>query len=264
VGLGFEKQTGLHAFIVPAPGAVTSISPVSIFDRDYGDACRHAARAPTQAGSTSFPLFGVYAASKHALEAMSDALRFELEDQRIPVSIVKPGPVVTGEWWLGTHERSRGWEQHHMKAVGGRIVWSRTAAQRWLCFCASSVWSCRMCDAHAWSPTHTHTHTHTHTLTHARTHTHALTHTHTRTHAHTHARATAHARVIALCIHFQTCCLRHAMLRSPTTLHCAKTVIHLTSVSSRFIAVSQTSGAAGARAARSSKCPQKLSGCTAT
>jgi NAD(P)-dependent dehydrogenase (short-subunit alcohol dehydrogenase family) len=31
-----------------------------------------------QAGSVSFPLFGAYSASKHALEAMSDCLRFEV------------------------------------------------------------------------------------------------------------------------------------------------------------------------------------------
>lgn len=50
------------------------------------------------AGSISLPLFGAYSASKHALEAMSDALRFELNGQGIYVSIVKPGPVVTNIW----------------------------------------------------------------------------------------------------------------------------------------------------------------------
>ena len=40
-------------------------------------------RAAPQAGSVALPLFGAYAASKHALEAMSDALRYELRDQGI-------------------------------------------------------------------------------------------------------------------------------------------------------------------------------------
>ncbi|KAI8474724.1 MAG: short-chain dehydrogenase/reductase SDR [Monoraphidium minutum] len=53
------------------------------------------------AGSLSFPLFGAYAGSKFALEAMSDALRFELEGQGIAVSIIKPGPVVTDIWRRG-------------------------------------------------------------------------------------------------------------------------------------------------------------------
>lgn len=33
----------------------------------------------------SLPLFGAYAASKHALEAMSDAMRYELRDQGVQV-----------------------------------------------------------------------------------------------------------------------------------------------------------------------------------
>jgi NAD(P)-dependent dehydrogenase (short-subunit alcohol dehydrogenase family) len=43
------------------------------------------------AGKIAPPLIGPYSASKHALEAMSDALRLELRGQGIHVSIIEPG-----------------------------------------------------------------------------------------------------------------------------------------------------------------------------
>jgi NAD(P)-dependent dehydrogenase (short-subunit alcohol dehydrogenase family) len=48
------------------------------------------------AGRLSFPGGGVYSASKFALEAMSDALRVEVEELGIDVVLVEPGPVDTG------------------------------------------------------------------------------------------------------------------------------------------------------------------------
>ena len=47
------------------------------------------------AGRLSFPGGGVYSASKFALEAMSDALRVEVEELGIDVVLVEPGPVDT-------------------------------------------------------------------------------------------------------------------------------------------------------------------------
>ena len=46
-------------------------------------------------GRVSFPGSGVYAGSKFALEAMSDALRVEVEEHGIDVVVVEPGPVDT-------------------------------------------------------------------------------------------------------------------------------------------------------------------------
>ncbi|MFB6092045.1 MAG: SDR family NAD(P)-dependent oxidoreductase, partial [Haloquadratum sp.] len=45
------------------------------------------------AGRVSFPGGGVYAGSKFALEAMSDALRNEVDEYGIDVVVVEPGPV---------------------------------------------------------------------------------------------------------------------------------------------------------------------------
>jgi short-subunit dehydrogenase len=46
-------------------------------------------------GRITFPLGGLYSASKFALEAISDALRMELEPFNIKVSVIQPGAVST-------------------------------------------------------------------------------------------------------------------------------------------------------------------------
>ncbi len=49
-------------------------------------------------GLVSSRLLGAYAASKFALEAVSDALRRELAEWRIPVSLIEPGRIATPIW----------------------------------------------------------------------------------------------------------------------------------------------------------------------
>jgi short-subunit dehydrogenase len=48
------------------------------------------------AGLTSLPGGGWYAASKFAVEALSDALRWETKQFGIKVSLIEPGPIQTG------------------------------------------------------------------------------------------------------------------------------------------------------------------------
>ena len=60
---------------VQAPGRIINISSVS--------------------GKIAFPFLGAYAASKHALEAISDSLRRELELYGIDVILIEPGNTVT-------------------------------------------------------------------------------------------------------------------------------------------------------------------------
>ncbi len=50
------------------------------------------------AGRAAPPYFGPYAASKHALEAITDSLRMELRHSGIEVSIVEPDAVTTPIW----------------------------------------------------------------------------------------------------------------------------------------------------------------------
>jgi NAD(P)-dependent dehydrogenase (short-subunit alcohol dehydrogenase family) len=49
-------------------------------------------------GKVVSPFMGPYAASKFALEAVSDALRRELRAHGVKVSIVEPGPIATPIW----------------------------------------------------------------------------------------------------------------------------------------------------------------------
>jgi NAD(P)-dependent dehydrogenase (short-subunit alcohol dehydrogenase family) len=47
-------------------------------------------------GKLTFPGAGFYHASKHAVEAVSDALRFEVEGFGVKVSVIEPGLIRTG------------------------------------------------------------------------------------------------------------------------------------------------------------------------
>jgi short-subunit dehydrogenase len=46
-------------------------------------------------GKFTFPGSGIYASSKHALEAITDAMRLELEPLGIKVVTIRPGPIAT-------------------------------------------------------------------------------------------------------------------------------------------------------------------------
>jgi len=59
------------------------------------------------AGRLTFPYFGLYCASKHAVEAYSQALRYELAPFGIEVSIVEPGPFGTNLLFSGPKEADR-------------------------------------------------------------------------------------------------------------------------------------------------------------
>ena len=52
-------------------------------------------------GRVALPLLGPYAASKHAMEGITDSLRQELRPWGIQVSIVRPGPIATEIWERG-------------------------------------------------------------------------------------------------------------------------------------------------------------------
>src|SRR5688500_3137446 len=49
-------------------------------------------------GRVALPMLGPYAASKHAIEGVSDSLRRELPPWGIEVSVVRPGPIATEIW----------------------------------------------------------------------------------------------------------------------------------------------------------------------
>jgi NAD(P)-dependent dehydrogenase (short-subunit alcohol dehydrogenase family) len=54
------------------------------------------------AGRNALPFLGPYAASKHALEAVTDALRVEVAPFGIHVAVIEPGAIATPIWEKGT------------------------------------------------------------------------------------------------------------------------------------------------------------------
>jgi NAD(P)-dependent dehydrogenase (short-subunit alcohol dehydrogenase family) len=58
-------------------------------------------------GRVALPLVGPYAASKFAVEGMSDSLRRELRPWGIHVALIEPGPVATPIWEKGVVEAQR-------------------------------------------------------------------------------------------------------------------------------------------------------------
>src|SRR5262249_518020 len=49
-------------------------------------------------GGLAVPLMGGYSATKFAVEGLTDAVRIELRQWRIHVSLIEPGPVATPLW----------------------------------------------------------------------------------------------------------------------------------------------------------------------
>ena len=76
-------------------------------------------------GRVALPLLGPYAASKHAMEGLTDSLRRELRPSGIEVSIIRPGPIATEIWERGNNkadellERMPEAEQHYGPAIAG-------------------------------------------------------------------------------------------------------------------------------------------------
>jgi NAD(P)-dependent dehydrogenase (short-subunit alcohol dehydrogenase family) len=61
-------------------------------------------------GRVAFPTYGPYAASKFALEALSDSLRRELGGSGVDVVVVEPGGVITPIWERGLSRADALWQ----------------------------------------------------------------------------------------------------------------------------------------------------------
>lgn len=91
-------------------------------------------------GLITFPMMGVYHASKYALEALSDALRMELAAFGVDVVLIEPGPIQTnfvaklneeaesyrvGSRYASVFERADKLEEQAMAMAPGPVVISR-------------------------------------------------------------------------------------------------------------------------------------------
>jgi NAD(P)-dependent dehydrogenase (short-subunit alcohol dehydrogenase family) len=80
------------------------------------------------AGRSALPFLGPYAASKHALEAIADSLRLEVQPFGVGVSIVEPGTIKTPIWTKSAAVAAE--LQGRLPADLGKLYGARMAAFR--------------------------------------------------------------------------------------------------------------------------------------
>jgi NAD(P)-dependent dehydrogenase (short-subunit alcohol dehydrogenase family) len=72
-------------------------------------------------GRVAMPFTAPYAASKHAIEALADALRVELANSGVQVALIEPGSVATPIWGKGRDEADRLTIPPELAAQYGRV-----------------------------------------------------------------------------------------------------------------------------------------------
>ncbi len=85
------------------------------------------------AGRAGMPYMSPYAASKHALEAISDALRIELQPFGIHVAVIEPGAIATPIWEKSKQEadaQHSGWSQEFQRLYGEGFMKVKDAAMK--------------------------------------------------------------------------------------------------------------------------------------
>jgi NAD(P)-dependent dehydrogenase (short-subunit alcohol dehydrogenase family) len=82
------------------------------------------------AGKSALPFLGPYAASKHALEAVADALRIELRPWGIAVTIVEPGTIRTPIWQKGAAKADELLDEQTQELYGARMAALRKVAAK--------------------------------------------------------------------------------------------------------------------------------------
>jgi NAD(P)-dependent dehydrogenase (short-subunit alcohol dehydrogenase family) len=83
------------------------------------------------AGKSALPFLGPYAASKHALEAITDSLRMELQPWGVRVALVEPGTIRTPIWAKGAEKADELLHGRAEELYGDRVAaFRRVAAKR--------------------------------------------------------------------------------------------------------------------------------------
>jgi short-subunit dehydrogenase len=82
------------------------------------------------AGKVATPILAPYAASKFALEAVSDSLRLELHPQGIFVCLVNPGAIDTPIWKKGEASEAAISGDHPARTLYGTVIDQVTAVSK--------------------------------------------------------------------------------------------------------------------------------------
>jgi NAD(P)-dependent dehydrogenase (short-subunit alcohol dehydrogenase family) len=93
-----ELRRHLEVNVVGAVAAVQAFAPLLGADRTRAGRPGRIVNISSVAGRLSAPFLGAYAASKRALEGMSDSLRRELLVFGIDVIVINPGSIATPIW----------------------------------------------------------------------------------------------------------------------------------------------------------------------
>jgi NAD(P)-dependent dehydrogenase (short-subunit alcohol dehydrogenase family) len=99
--VGDDEARALFETMVHAPMRLARLAlPAMRADADSGGAGSggRIVNVSSIAGRTSAPFAGHYTGAKHALEALSDALRIEVAHDGVKVVLVEPGGFKTGIW----------------------------------------------------------------------------------------------------------------------------------------------------------------------
>lgn len=85
----------------------------------------------SESGKISFPFLGAYCASKFALEALTDALRIELQAWGIQVVLIEPGVIATPIWEKSLAKADEIWNQsssevHHLYSSARDAIQNKT------------------------------------------------------------------------------------------------------------------------------------------
>lgn len=97
----FERQFEINLF--GQLRVIQSFAPFLGADRNRRGAPGRIVNMSSIAGKSGMPYLGAYAASKHALEGLSDALRRELMLYGIDVIVIEPGVIATPIWDKAEH-----------------------------------------------------------------------------------------------------------------------------------------------------------------
>ena len=93
-----DLRRQLEVNVVAQVGVMQAFAPLLGTDRARTGPPGRIVNMSSVAGRMAFPFMGPYCASKHALEAISDALRREMLLYGIEVVVIEPGAVATPIW----------------------------------------------------------------------------------------------------------------------------------------------------------------------
>ena len=116
-----DLRRQLEVNVIGLVATTQAFLPLLGAQKDYPHTPGRIINISSVAGKLTNPFMGPYCASKHAVEAISDALRIELQLYGIDVVVVGPGVVKTPIWSKADDFDLSKYEQTDFAAAGARV-----------------------------------------------------------------------------------------------------------------------------------------------